>query len=403
MNQSLSGIKILDFSGPAGFYCSKLLADLGADVVIVENPSDELFNNLGPYYNDIKDPNYSLYRWHFHTNKKSVALNISNPKDKETLNSLIKHADVFIDTLTNQEANSLDLSMENVRALNPHIVHTRITGFPDNSEYSEYKYTDMTVLAMSGLMSITGFPEDPPNQMGGEQAYHMASLNAAIGTMISVLERELTGTGKDVSVSIQECASMSTLQTANFNYYTWHGINRGRNGLNHPFSDQGPSYEEDKNFPRVLYESKDGWVAHAAHLAPPGAWKNFVKWLSDYDSEQDLDDPKFENHETRNLFQNHINDVMKSHCAKLTKQEIYHSAQKLKILVIPINSVKDLTEDEQLIYRGYFEKVFHQDLNTEITYPGAPYQMKKTPWKIKSPAPKVGENTQQILNEWLNQ
>jgi len=188
MNQSLSGIKILDFSGPAGFYCSKLLADLGAEVVIVENPSDELFNNLGPYYSDIKDPNYSLYRWHFHTNKKSVALNISNPKDKETLNSLIKHADVFIDTLTHQEANTLNLSMENVRSLNPHIVHTRITGFPDNSEYSEYKYTDMTVLAMSGLMSITGFPEDPPNQMGGEQAYHMASLNAAIGTMISMVE-----------------------------------------------------------------------------------------------------------------------------------------------------------------------------------------------------------------------
>ena len=72
---------------------------------------------------------------------------------------------------------------------------------------------------MSGLMAITGFPEDPPNQMGGEQAYHMTSMHAATGTLIALLNRDFTGLGKDVEVSMQECTSLATLQTANIGYY----------------------------------------------------------------------------------------------------------------------------------------------------------------------------------------
>jgi len=400
--QALNGIKILDLSGPSGYYCTKLLADLGAEVVMIENKSDEIHTTLGPFYKNKRIPNNSLYRWHYHTNKKSVELDINSQTDRKTIDRMIQICDVIVETFTDTESEKLNLTSNNIRQLNENIVHTKIRGFNSSGPYKNYEAPDIIALAMSGLMAITGFPEDPPNQMGAEQAFHMGSMNAAVGTMISILERDINGIGRDVTVSLQECASMATLQTANLNYYTWHGINRGRTGLNHPFSDQQPSYDLNRKFPRVLYPCTDGWVAHAAHLAPPTAWSDFVKWLSDYDSQQDLADNQYNDPEIRHGKQPHINDVMLSHCSKLTMQELYHSAQRYRILVQPVSSVKDLTEDEQLQYRKFFVELNHSEIGKNISYPGAPYKLSETPWKLKSKSPQIGENTKEILKKWLN-
>lgn len=398
--QALDGLRILDLSGPAGFYCTKLLADLGADVVRVESTGGDQNYSNGPFFGDHADPNHSLYRWHYHTNKRSIQLDISSASGRKTLDSLLAAADGLIDTYLPSEASAFDLEAQSLRKTHPSLVHTTITGFGSEGPYKDFKASDIVAQAMGGLMSITGFPEDPPNQLGGEQAYHMASLHAAVGTMLALLSRDLDGIGRDVQVAMQDCVSMATLQTANLNYYTWQGIVRSRTGLNHAFSGQQPS-SEVRVMPRTLYQCKDGWIAYASHLAPPDAWSRFLQWLRAYGAEQDLGDPSFENAEYRQAQQQRINEVMAAHCAQLTGQELYHSAQKLRLLCTPVQSVADLLDDDQLHERSYFVDVEHPELGKTFKYPGAPYKLSETPWQVRKRAPLVGEDTLEVLGEWL--
>ncbi|MBA39491.1 MAG: hypothetical protein CL894_02940 [Dehalococcoidia bacterium] len=400
-DQVLDGVKVIDLTGPSGFYCAKLLADLGADVIRIENSGTAESENYAPFYKGEKHIDNSLYRWHFHTNKRSVFLNLQSKYGRDKFFDLLKVADVLITTEPDSKIVDVKLGKNEIRSKYPKLIHTVIRAFSSNSAYSEYKATDIVALAMSGLMAITGFPEDPPNQMGGEQAYHMVSMQGATGTLVALLDRDLTGKGKDIEVSMQECTSMATLQTANLNYYIWQNLNRQRTGLNHPFS--VPAADETlPTYPKTLYKCLDGWVSYAAHLAPPGAWERFLQWLEDHDSQQDLRDPKYLDPEIRQKNQNHINEVMAEHCSKLKAQELYHSAQSYKLLCVPVQNAADLIADKQLEERNFFKTVKHDNCSEDFIYPGAPYKLSETPWDIKNNAPKIGQHTKEVLDEWLN-
>ena len=398
--QALDGLRILDISGPSGFYCTKLLADLGADVVRVEPPGDDPNHQAGPFFDGKADPNQSLYRWHFHTNKRSVLLDINSSSGRRVFDSLLSASDALVDTYRPSEAAAFGLDTQRLRQIYPTLVHTTITGFGPDGPYRDYKASDIVAQAMGGLMAITGFPEDPPNQLGGEQAYHMASLHAAVGTVMALLSRDLDGKGRDVHISMQDCVSMATLQTANFNQYTWQGIVRSRTGLNNSGSVAQPPFG-NRQMPHTLYACKDGWVAYATHAAPPTAWSRFLQWLRSFDAEQELGDPRFEDPEVRQAEQSRINEVLKAFCAQNTAQELYHTAQSFGLLCTPVQSVADLLEDEQLRDRGYFIDVKHPELDRTFTYPGAPYKLSETPWQVRRRAPLIGEDTFDVLSDWL--
>ena len=398
--QALQGVRVLDISGPAGFYCTKLMADMGADVVRVDPPNAAVDRYPGPFYGGESDRDHSIYRWHYHTNKRSVLLDINSFSGREIFDSLLGAADVLVETFRPSEAIVLGLDGSSLREGYPSLIHTTITGFGDDSPYSDYKATDIVAQAMGGLMAITGFPEEAPDQLGGEQAYHMASLHAAVGTLLALLSRDMDSMGRDVQVSMQDCVSMATLQTANFNYYTRDGIIRSRTGLNHAFSGQKQASER-LSYSRTLYKGKDGWIAYAAHLAPPNAWRNTVAWMAGYGAEQELGEQRFEDPDVRVSEQERINQVMADFAAQRSAQELYHSAQKLRLLCTPVQSVADLLKDEQLDDRDWFVEVEHPEIGETFTYPGAPYKLSETPWQIRTRAPMVGEHTCEVLGEWL--
>jgi benzylsuccinate CoA-transferase BbsE subunit len=404
--QALDGVRVLDITGPAGFYCTKLMADLGADVVRIDPPDPEEsgpgpFFGTDPEHRGKPDRSQSLYRWHYHTNKRSVLLDMESSSGRRVFDSLLSVADVLVDTYRPSEAAALGLDSERLRRDYPSLVHTTITGFGPDGPYVDYKATDIVALAMGGLMAITGYPEAPPNQLGGEQADQMASLHAAVGTLLALLSRDLDGTGRDVQVAMQDCVSMATLQTANFNFYTWFGTVRSRAGLNHAGSRLQPQAVR-RWMPHTLYACKDGWIAYATIGAPPDNWAHFVTWLSGYGAEQELGDARFEDPDVQRAEQDRINAVTAQFTAQHTAQELYHSAQRLSILCTPVQTVADLVKDEQLLDRGYFVEVEHPELDRTFTYPGAPYILSETPWQLKSRAPLVGEHTLDVLSDWLD-
>lgn len=388
--RALDGVRVLDVTGPAGFYCTKLMADLGADVVRIDAPNGHYAESPKPFFGDQTDPNRSLYRWHYHTNKRSILLDVRSASDRKLFDSLLSVADVLVDTYRPSEAADLGLDGPGIRQNHPALVHTSITGFGADGPRADYKATDIVALAMSGLMAITGFPEDPPNQIGGEQAYHMASMHAAVGTLMALLARDLDGVGRDVGIAMQDATSMAILQTANFNQYTWHGIVRSRIG----------NGEMKGLIPQSVYACKDGWVVHSFWNSPSN-WHNFVTWLTCYDAQEELAEPRFEDPRVREEELGRINEVLSDFVAQHTAQELYHSAQRLDLLCVPVQNMDDFMEDEQLRDRSWFIDVEHPELGLTFTYPGAPYKLSETPWQVNRRAPLIGEDTHNVLTDWL--
>ena len=395
--EALSGLRVLELAGPPGFYCGKLLADLGADVVRIESPQNESIDP-GPFL-ESEDASRSLYRYHFHTNKRSVALDLQTPEGHEVLDQLLSATDILLDTLPSQEAASLGLDPSSIREKHPALIRTSITGFGSDGARRDYQVSDLVGLAMGGLMAITGFPEDPPNQLGGEQAYHSASLHAAVGTLLAVAQRSADGKGRYVEVAVQDAVSMAILQTANFNFYTRQGVVPARTGTEPRTAAAG-----NARAPRgpSIVRCKDGWITYTTPPQPPHRWKAFVSWLDSYDMAEELTEPRFENVEVRVAESARIAAVQQAFFQEHTRQELYHEAQRRGLLCMPVQTVDELLADKQLQARGYFVNVEHPELGKTFVYPGAPYKLSETPFRIKRRAPLIGEDTDDVLREWLS-
>ena len=395
--EALSGLRVLELSGPPGFYCGKLLADLGADVVRIDSSQTES-PDPGPFLGCDEDANRSLYRYHFHTNKRSVALDLKTPEGRDVLVRLLAAADIVLDTFPPQEATSLGLDPSSIGEKYPALIRTSITGFGSDGTYRDYKVSDLIGLAMGGLMAITGFPEDPPTQLGGEQAYHSVSLHAAVGTLLAVAQRSADGKGRYVEVAVQDAVSMAILQTANFNFYTRQGIIPARTGTEPRTAAAG-----NVRFLRgpSIVRCKDGWVTYTTPPNPPRLWNAFVSWLDSYGMAEELTESRFEDADARAAESARISAVQQAFFQKHTRQELYHEAQRRGLLCMPIQTIDELLADKQLQARGYFVDVEHPELEQTFVYPGAPYKLSETPFRIKRRAPLIGEDTDDVLREWL--
>ncbi len=171
---ALSGLKVLDLAGPIGVYCTKLLADLGADVIRVEPPRGDAMRELGPFYGDSPDPEKSLYWWHYNTSKRSVTLDIEKPEGRQVFKRLVGWADVVVETFEPGYLDRLGLGYEALRAINPRVVVTSITPFGQTGPYAHFKGPDIVGQAMSGLMSTVGAPDRPPYPVASENGYWAA-------------------------------------------------------------------------------------------------------------------------------------------------------------------------------------------------------------------------------------
>ena len=243
----LGDIRVLDLTGEAGVYCTKLLADLGADVLRIEPPGGHPMRNLGPFVNNEPDPDKSLYWFHFNTSKRGITLNPENADGRKIFKRLVESAHVLVETFPPGYMEKIGLGYDVLKEVNPRLIYTAITPFGQTGPYRNFLASDMVAQAMGGLMFLAGFPEDPPYQLGCSQAYHSASVHAAVGTMIALYAADDIGQGQFVDVSLQESVLMS-METAMQHYDIRKEI-RQRVG------------REEPTVPGIgLYPCKDGYV-----------------------------------------------------------------------------------------------------------------------------------------------
>ncbi|OHO81062.1 hypothetical protein HMPREF2736_07445 [Corynebacterium sp. HMSC036E10] len=214
MNAPLSGIRVLDLSRVlAGPFCSMILADLGAEVIKVESPWGDDSRQFGPFV----DGTSAYYRL-FNRSKMGITLDFKNDDDKEVLRDLVRRADVVVENFRPGVLEKLGLGPKDLLEINPRLIVTSISGFGQTGSLAKEPAYDLVAQAMSGLMSITGWPNSKPTRVGISLGDLIPGLYAAIGTVSALYQRESTGTGQhldlamyDSLISVMESVGMRAL------------------------------------------------------------------------------------------------------------------------------------------------------------------------------------------------
>lgn len=390
---ALDDLLVVDLTNELGVYATKMLGDMGAVVVRVEPLDGDPMRRRGPFLGGVAGPNRSLPFLHFNTNKLSLALDLHDPTARPVLNRLLGKADLVVDCFSPAEAAALGLDSESINALNDDVIHVSITGFGQKGLHGNWVATDLIGQAMGGLLVLSGFPDDSPVQLPWFQAYHLASLHGAVGAMAAVVRRDISGSGSDIDISMQDAVAMATLQTANENQWILQRVRPLRLGTGSPARvfDVDGRQSSDR---RVVWPCADGWVGFGVR---PIDLDDLSAWLDQLNAEAGTPTNLVEL--LKGADEKHLSPHINSCFSKQSAQHLYHTGQARGLLCVPVNKTSDLFNDAQLKARQFLQELPHAETGLTVTYPGAPYQLSRTPWRLRSQAPDIGEHTLQILTE----
>ncbi len=383
----LSGVRVLDLAGEAGVFVGRALAELGADVIRAEAGADRV-RQREPFLDGIPGPERSLYHLHFNAGKRSVELDPRSGAGQSRLRALAGAADIIVTTPSPGDRGALDL--EQVRAVNPALISLVLTPYAPDSPDAGAPGSDLTTVAGGGLMYLNGFPDGPPMRPGAEQGYHMGSL-VGLATAVLALaarQRDPRHRGHTVEVSLQEALSMATLQTANANMHTWHGLVPARRGLT------GPRGE------RSLFACRDGrWISFTVPLGAPALWTAFTEWVAELGIDSPFAAPEWSQPDYRFEHAAVLTGVIDQLCQRHDRDELFHEGQRRRMLAMPASTAADLAGSEHLAQRSFFTATGHDHLGRELTDVSAPYLFSATPARLPRRAPRLGEHTAEVTAE----
>ncbi len=385
--KALAGIRVLEYAQlVAGPYCGKLLADLGAEVIKIEEPDagDEA-RRRGPFPGDIPHPERSALFLYLNTNKLGITLNLKTTTGMEIFKSLVKDVDILIEDKSPQTMKGLGLNFEILERINPRLVMTSITPFGQTGPYAEYKSYPLNSYhsGILGYLTPHGspYPDRAPIKSGGMLGENGCGLSAAVGTLAALYTQRITNMGQRVDVSKQE--AIIALERIYAAQYPNDRISDSR-FVNRP------------GLLGDLIPCKDGHVVF--QINETHHWHAFVQLMGNPEWAQDkvYDD----SHERGNRYAAEIKPRILEWAMNHTKEEIYHKGQAGNCPFAAVMSAEDVVNSEHLKTREFFVDVEHP-LAGKIKYPGAPYKFSETPWEIENPAPLLGQHNEKIYCERL--
>ncbi|MFC1816884.1 CaiB/BaiF CoA transferase family protein [Thermodesulfobacteriota bacterium] len=386
---ALSDVRVLDLANPMGIYCTKLFADLGADVIRVEPSGGDPVRNLGPFFKDDVHPEKSLYWFHMNTSKRSITLNLETSDGVSIFKRLAARSDMIVETFKPGYLDSIGLGYAVLSTLNPGLILVSITGFGQTGPWKDYKAPDIVGLAVGGVLHISGWPDLPPTTLGGSQAYHQTSAQAAAGALVALWHSTMTGEGQHVDVSMQQIVPLSH-QTNTLSYEKVGRMSQ-RGGYQHKMS-PGIGYG--------VMACSDGYVD--IRIQRP-RWDDLVKWLDSEGMAGDLKEEKWQDPSYRVKPEaiEHAMEIVGAFLKKRTKREASEEGQRRRLIIMPVNTAKEVAADPQLNARNFFVDVEHPELGTSLKYLGVPYQLSETPARISRRAPLIGEHNWEIYGQEL--
>ncbi len=389
--QPLADLRVIDLThGIAGPYCTKLLADFGADVIKVERPGrGDYARSQGPFPGDVPHPEKSGLFLFLNTNKRGIVLDIKTPQAVEMVKELVRDADMLVESFRPGVMERLGLSYEALAKINPNLVMTSISNFGQTGPYRDYLASELVLYGMGGIMSRSGWPDRYPLKLGGNHVQYQAGNVAAMATMFAgyAQRRQAVG-GQHVDISIFETqmasfnSRMPTLLT-----YQYIGVRPPR---------QAPG-AVGFGFPAGFYPCQDGYV----NVTGGGAfWPRLCALLGRPDL---VTNPRFApplgqlDPEAREEFES---TIWLPWVMERTKLQVVEECQKYEILSGAVNTIDEVVDSNpQFAARGYWVEIPHPVAGT-FRYPGAPiYTSQERWWRIRRPAPLLGQHTEEVLKE----
>jgi len=384
-SNALSKIKVLDVTHYiAGPFCTKLLADLGAEVIKVERPGvGDGARKIGPFFKDSPHCEKSSLFFYLNTDKKSITLNLKQYRGREIFKLLVKEADILVENFSPGVMLRLGLGYEVLKQINPRLVMTSISNFGQNGRYKGWKSSELVTFALGGLSySSYGAPGRPLIKPYGSVSQHMTGLLATSASMIAYNHQQKTGIGQHVDTSIIEC--MASLEEHTVLMASYQDEIRKR-------SDRHPT-----NHPNTTLPCKDDYI----HVVTSGVsqWQRLCL-IAGFPEEWAADNSPFFDGPYRRQHSDEIDVFLKPWLMSHTKKELHETAWELLLPFAPIMTIPELIDDPQYQERGFFTEVEHP-YSGSVTLPGIPFKMSEIQYNIER-APLLGEHNEDIYCQRL--
>ncbi len=390
----MKGYRVLDLTDKKGMLCGKILAELGMDVIKVEQPGGDPSRMLPPYYHNEEDPEKSLFWFSYNINKRGITLNLESEEGRELFKKLVEKSDFVIESFAPGYMKSLGLGYDDLAKIKPDIIMASITPFgqegPNANLHAE---SDLVLQAMSTMLKRTGDPDRAPVKISDvPQSWLHGCMDAAEGIMVANYYRSMTGQGQYVDCSIMESIIGDPVVIGDFNA---NGVEGKRTGSNF-----GSSGKKTK----MIWHCKDGCVNYMIKGGKAGYANNtgMTKWLREEgmpcELMESIDWNEF------NWFAVTQEEIYEMEAAiaplflKYTKDELMSMTTERGMLLGKIADPEDLLKDVQLESRDFWTEIDHDELGT-LTYPGPFAKFSLTPIEGYVRAPHIGEHNKEVYSE----
>ena len=383
MSGPLEGIRVVDLTRIlAGPYCTMILADLGADVVKVEQPGGDQARRNGPFFDGQDGQPRSTYFTSVNRGKRSIVIDLKNPQGKDVFMRLIDGADVAVENFRPGTMDNLGVAYPMLSARNPRLIMASVSGFGQTGPYAKRAALDVIVQAMGGMLSITGDEGGGPVRPGVSMGDITAALFTTIGVLSAIVERDRSGLGQHIDMAMLDCQA-AILENPLMRYFAV-GEMPERLGTRHPVV-----------APVQALPTKDGYVAVAVSDGPDGHWGRFAALIG---KPELATDDRFASGWLRRVYYDDLRPHLESALAHRTTEEWVRMLGPAGIAVGPVQDVAQVARDPQLNARGMFVEA-DAPLVGSVTFTNTPIRHSRTLGGVVRGAPELGEHTQDILSE----
>ena len=379
MNGPLKDLLVVDLTRVlVGPYCTMILSDLGARVIKIEAPEiGDDSRKFGPFVKD-----YSAYFMSLNRGKESIALNLKNEDDKKIFEKILAKADILVENFKPGTLEKWGFGWKQVSKKYPKLIYASASGFGQTGPLKELPAYDMVVQGMGGLMSVTGQPNSEPTRVGTSIGDITAGLFTAIGINAALYDRQKTGKGMYIDVSMLDC-QIAILENAIARYLS-------KNEIPKPMGSRHPSIA-----PFEAFKTKDSYIIIAA-----GNDKLFENLCNALDLKDLIMDEKYKSNSLRSENMNELKKILEQKLINKTTNEWVKNLESLKIPCGPIFNIKEAVENPQVEARNMIVKAYHKVIG-DFKLAGNPIKMSTyEDEKTRGDIPDLDEHREKIIKEF---
>jgi len=375
----LAGVTVIDltqiYNGP---YATFMMAQAGAHVIKIEPPGGEHLRRRGVV------GGAALPFAMLNSNKRAITLNLKSARGREILIDMVRRADMLVENFAPGTMDRLGLGWDVLSAANPRLIYGSSSGYGLSGPNRDYPAMDLTVQAMSGIMSITGFPDRPPVKAGPAIVDFSAGVHLYGALMTALYEREKTGVGRLVEVSMQE-AVYATLSSS-LGMMFGDGQAPGRTGNRHSGLAESP-YN--------VYPTRDGFIAIIC--VGEAHWRSLLGAMGREDL---LDDPRFATLKTRVAHMDLVDEIVSAWTAGFDKQSLFDLLIARHVPCAPVRDLAEVVDDPHMHARGALLRIDHPELG-EITVPRSALRFAGSALSEVTPSGALGAENDTVYGGWL--